>query len=818
METVTYHCGEVVVDPANRRFTRRNTEVALEPKVFAVIAQLLSRADDLMTRDELLDAVWGHRYVTPSTLNRAIALARKAFSENHEGAGYIQTVHGAGYRYIGPFERRGAATPEPRARFAPPPMARVPARLDRLIGREGEIAQIAVFFRDQRAVTLQGAGGMGKTRCALEYARRSTADYPDGVWFFDLAPMQRAQEWLDRLAVVLAISAQNEPQLIAKVTSLLAGRKALLLLDNCDRISTAIGALVVDLLRQTDHLQILATSQQPLNFVGERVMRIPPLNLPAAHLAPTPDGLRSIAASSAVELLLSRIQAVQPAFELTAGNSTQLVEICRRLDGMPLALELAATRFALLSPDQVLERLEHRFRFLVDDVAGRDRRHQTLLALIDWSYSLLSSDEQRLLCWLGVFVQGWSVTLIRPMSAAMKIDEGRLIDLLSGLVKKSLVVADASGAAPRYRLLESVRSFALEQLALPSEISAARDAQLACVLDLAQRSDVDMRSPRMRDCTAQLNLEHGNIEAALVWAQRNGDCESALEIAGSLLVYVRAHGNYATGCVWFDLALSTGEGSRSRWRARTLLARGMANLHMKAASADLSDWLSEAWELTQEAGDRWSHGVACGYRALELVNLGRAAEAAPFVATTQALAETLQDDWLRSLAGFAQGWVLIDRGEFPLAAAELEAVSRLGHDLYQRHFAETYLALALYALGELPRAAKRFRDSLLNAAPVGNVRGMAGSIEGCAYIAVELGQHAAGLRWLTVAEAIRTRTQISLFRFWIPYHDAAVAKIRSTLTPAEFSRIAALGAALRHEDAANEVLESLVAYSEAVDV
>src|SRR5215469_9591437 len=339
MSAPQYRCGAFLVDLGNRRFLHQGREVTLEPRVFAVIAQLLSRSDELVTRNELLDAVWGHRYVTPSTLSRIIALARRAFGDEVAEPRYIQTVHGAGYRYVGPISRADTEPLSVRARFEPPFAARLPARIEALIGREADLATLMELLEKNRAVTVLGAGGMGKTRCALEAARRAAPGYPDGVWFFDLSPVGHASEWLHMLSAALAMPAAAPETLIPRLCVLLQDREALIVLDNCERVAPDLGALVFQLLRGTNALRFLATSQRPLNLSGEQTLRLPPLRVPAAgtwtEMTPA-----KASAYAAVQLLLTRIRASRPEFGIDDGNAPVLSEIALRLDGMPLALEL----------------------------------------------------------------------------------------------------------------------------------------------------------------------------------------------------------------------------------------------------------------------------------------------------------------------------------------------------------------------------------------------------------------------------------------------------------------------------------------------
>src|SRR5215469_707174 len=570
MSAPQYHCGNFLVDLGNQRFLHQGREVALEPRVFAVIAQLLKRSNELVTRNELLDAVWGHRYVTPSTLNRLIALARRAFGDDISEPRYIQTVHGAGYRYIGPLTRADFATLNVRARFEPPFAARLPARIEALIGRESELAALIGLLEKNGAVTVVGAGGMGKTRCALEAARRAAPAYADGVWFFDLSPIGHAGEWLNMLGAALAMPAAVPDALIPQIGALLQDRAALIVLDNCERVAPDLGALVFRLLRATNALRFLATSQRPLNLTGEQTLRLPPLRAPAAETLAeiTPE---RACAYAAVQLLLMRIHATRPDFTIDEDNAAVLSEISLRLDGMPLALELAAARFALLSPQQVLERLVQRFRFLESNSAGRDHRHRNLSSLLEWSYGLLSAEEQRLLNWTAVFVQSWSAEAFVALSAALQHDPESAIDLLSGLVTHSLVSVLTDVSPPRYRLLESVREYALLQLQSRTEEEDARTAQLDAMAHVCVRSSEEMLAGRIPERIEQLMLDRGNITAALETAAHAGrDHPQALRILGSLLLYAKGHGDYMTMLGWCQLVLDLSSRSPTAARARAL--------------------------------------------------------------------------------------------------------------------------------------------------------------------------------------------------------------------------------------------------------
>lgn len=815
MSAPQYRCGDFLIDLGSRRFLQKGREVALEPRVFAVIVQLLKRSDELVTRNELLDAVWGHRYVTPSTLNRIIALARRAFGDDVSEPRYIQTVHGAGYRYVGPMSRAGAEPFNIRARFEPPFAARLPARIEALIGREAELTTLSGLLGNSRAVTVLGSGGMGKTRCALEAARRAAPSYPDGVWFFDLSPVEDASEWLSMFGAALAIPAAAPEALIPQLGVLLEDRRALIVLDNCERIAADLGTLVFQLLRATNELRFLATSQRPLNLTGEQTLRLPPLRTPQSETLAemTPE---QASAYAAVQLLLTRIRGTRPDFGIDDSNAAVLSEISMRLDGMPLALELAAARFALLSPQQVLERLVQRFRFLESDSAGRDHRHRNLSRLLEWSYGLLSAEEQRLLNWSAVFVQSWSAEAFIPLAAALGHEPESAIDLLSGLVSHSLVSVMTDVTPPRYRLLESVREYALLQLQKGSERDDARTAHLDAIAQVCARSGQEMLAGRVPERIEQLVFDRGNITAALETAAGvRPDHPQALVILGALLLYAKGHGDYMAMYRWGQLVLDRSSGSPTEARARALLTFGVTQVYLQPEKPWMARALAEAAKIAAAHGDWWTEAYALGYSALACANEGRPDEAEHYTARTRALAERHDDDLLRGVAGLAQGWVWMARGQSERALAELSGVRDLGCDPHQHHFIGTYIGLAQFALGRYPQAAHQWLMSLNLSTSVGNVRGMAGAMEGCGYLACRAGDYRSAVRLLAAARVIRERTQLPLFTFWRPHLDLAMRELHGRLSPTEFESTWLSGSALRHEDATNEALELLRAYSHA---
>jgi predicted ATPase/DNA-binding winged helix-turn-helix (wHTH) protein len=805
VDQVIYRSGDCEIDSANRKFTRCGKQYALEPKVFAVLMQFFARPGELLTRDGLLDSVWGHRYVTPSTLNRVIALARRALADDVDTPRFIQTVHGAGYRYIGTVDRAVSVAVDRRARFGPPASVRLPSRLQSLIGRERELGQIEAYLRDGRSVTVVGSGGMGKTQCALAFAHQQVGHYPDGVWFFDLAPVRAADDWLQALAFSLSIAPANRDELIEKVSQILTGRRLLLLLDNCDRLSAGVGRIVIELLRGSGHLKVLATSQQQLNFVGERILRIPPLRLPAiTHPADTHE-LGEVASADAVSLLLQRIKDTNADFDMTTANAPAIVGICERLDGMPLAIEFAAARFLLLSPEQVLDRLDQRFQFLMDAAAGRDHRHRNLVVLLEWSFALLSSDEQRLLCWLGVFVQGWSVGAVIDLAPAFGSSAESTVDLLLGLVQKSLVSVDQTATPPRYRLLQTVREFALEQLARMADEKRARDAHLAYVVRLAEAAHHAMLGGRMLEWIGVLAPEHGNIEAASEYAVgAAGDPEAALNIAGSLTLYCKAHGAGMLAQRLCERALSAAPSKRTRERGTALMCWGVNDAVGPKKQA--GTWLREAIGIAAELGDDWTAAYSSGFLALWLCHAGTPHEAEQPLTLVERAAQNRGDDLLRSMAELARAWRHLALEQTEQALQALWPIRTLSGDFHQHHFVDMYIGLALFRLHDYPAAARQWNEALRNALGVGHSRGMAGSVEGCAYIAATLGHADVACRFLSGAEKIRQRANSPLFSFWFRHNEAAHAGLRASMGLQHYESALKAGARMRDEDLINEAM------------
>ena len=439
-----------------------------------------------------------------------------------------------------------ASGPSPSVR--PPAL---PVELTTFIGREAELRTLEGLLDAGRLLTLTGAGGSGKTRLAVELAARAGDRYPDGVAWVELAALSDPALLPRHVAAALGIPEDGGRTGTEALAEYLQRRTLLLLLDNCEHLADACAALADALLRASPGLTLLATSREALGVAGERAWLVPPLSVPDVAGAADPERL---AESEAVRLFVARAQDVLPSFRLTPANGPAVAAICRRLDGVPLAIELAAARVRVLPPEQISQRLDNVFGLLTSSSRLALPRHRTLRATIDWSYQLLEPPARTLLQRLSVFSGGCGIDAVEAVGAGDGIDAGEVLDLLAGLVDRSLVTMREHEGDARYSLLEIVRQYAGEALAADAAAeTAARHRHAAWYMAAAESVLDDLERTSSPDALARMLLEHDNARAALHWSllERN-DLDLAVRIAAA---YWRCwfHANHWTeGARWCE--------------------------------------------------------------------------------------------------------------------------------------------------------------------------------------------------------------------------------------------------------------------------
>ncbi len=464
----------------------------------------------------------------------------------------------------------------------------LPVQLTSFVGREAELTQVRQLLADNRLVSLTGAGGVGKTWLAVQIAAHMAGEFGDGVRYVDLAPI--THPGVVPVAVARALGLPDQPGRSTMDTLLrfLRDRQLLIVLDNCEHLLDACAELIVALLGAAPGLTLLATSREPIGLTSEATWRVPSLSL----------------ADEAVELFADRARLAQTGFTVTDDNAAVAAEICRRLDGVPLAIELAAARVRALSLAEILDGLHDRFRLLTGGARTAVRRQQTLRASVDWSHALLSEPERVVFCRLAVFLGGFDLDAAQAVAGGGDMQRFQVLDLLTLLVDKSLVVAENTGGRTRYRMLETVRQYALEKLGESGEGDAVRTrhrdhyTSMAALLDAPAGRDYEQR-------IEQAETEIDNLRAAFGWSRENSDNELALALASSLQPLWAGRGRLREGLAWFDAALADLDahhpGVAPAVRARALADQAL--LAYVAIAADSRDQAQQALAIAREVDD-----------------------------------------------------------------------------------------------------------------------------------------------------------------------------------------------------------------------
>lgn len=512
-----------------------------------------------------------------------------------------------------------------RADIVTAPPSNLPVEATSFVGREREVSAARRTLASRRLLTLTGPGGIGKTRLALRIASESAREYADGVWFVELASVADPALVPASVATAIGVRTSSGDSLSDALIGWMKSRRALVVLDNCEHLIEACAELVTALLRSAPEIRILATSREPLAVEGESVRPVPPLLVPVSGAV---SSIADLFSNESVRLFAERARLVKPGFDVGERNAAVVATLCRRLDGIPLAIELAAARARVLSVEQILDRMEDRFRLLTGGSRTTLPRHQTLRATIDWSYEMLTDDERTLLVRLSVFAGGCSLDAAEAACTGGGIDELTLLDLLTRLVDRSLVVFADSETNPRYGMLETIREYARERLDETGDESVRLAMHAAWCLELVTRLRAEFRGPRQHEVYDQLEIEHDNLRAALDWTIRTArDADTAMRIAGGLAMFWNTRGHTTEGRDWTEAALSldgvaTDEARDDALYGLSLLAHSTGD-YRRARSA-----IESCVELRRKLGEPSAIARALNYRAVVLTSMSEYAEAA----------------------------------------------------------------------------------------------------------------------------------------------------------------------------------------------
>jgi predicted ATPase len=721
----------------------------------------------------------------------------------------------------------------------------LPAQLTSFVGREKEMEEIKQLLGKTRLLTLTGIGGTGKTRLALQLGMELLAEYGDGVWLVELAGLSDPNYVPQTTATVLGVREEPTRPLLATLLDQLHPKQLLLLLDNCEHLLDACAQLADALLKACPRVQIIATSREPLGMLGELAWRVPSMGVPDPVRLPP---LERITVYEAVRLFTDRAQAVRPGFAVATENASAVAQICWQLDGIPLAIELAAARVRELTLPQIAEHLDERFELLTRGNRAALPRQQTLQAAIDWSYNLLSEAERVLFTRLSVFAGGWTLEAAEAVCAGDGIEPGAVLDLLTHLVDKSLVIAEVQGKAQRYGMLDTVRQYSRERLAETDRTDAARDQHLKFFLSLAEEAAPKLKGGEQKAWLDRLETDLENIRAALAWGLET-EPVLALKLAGILGGFWARHGHFSEGRRWLEGALSAAAEAPLDVRASAL--GQAANLARRQADLLHADELAqECLRLNREPGSE--HGAAYALTLLGDIAMsqGDHERAGALWEETLALCRTLEDkrgiastlnnlgvvegargDFVRARALFEESLAI--RREFNDNSAvaqtlnNLSEVCRNKHDYARaRQFGEEGLAVARplgdkemigYLLNNLAETVLEQNDpdharslqaeGLAIAKEVGDKELIAMSLEAFAKVASATGQPAQAAKLFGAAEAMREGTNVPIQTASRKDYDGNVAAVRSALGEDAFAAAWATGRAMTLDQAITYALE-----------
>ncbi len=638
-----------------------------------------------------------------------------------------------------------------RATNPPPPRHNLPQAVTSFVGREKELREIGLRLEQHRLLTLTGAGGCGKTRLALELAALRVEAYPDGVWLVELGALADPAYVVEAVAEALGVREEGGQPLLRVLLDHLRTRSLLLVLDNCEHLLDACARLVDEILRRSSGVRVFATSREGLGVSGEATSRVPSLSLPEADASLTPTEL---AASEAARLFVARAEQADAGFRLTPENGATVASLCRRLDGIPLALELAAARLRSLSLEELQARLDQRFRLLTGGSRTALPRQQTLRSLIDWSYDLLNAEERALLSRLAVFAGGWALAAAEEVCAG---PEEEVLDHLTSLVDKSLVLAEAQGRETRYRMLETIRQYATERLQDRGEAAQIRSHHRDHYLALAETAARTMLGPAQRYWQERLRREHENLRAALEWSLADPDSgDAALRLAGALDYFWLMGSHLREGRDWTARALAAPTPTTPLVRAQALEG-AMYFAFFQGDLAEAGGLAAASLAAAREAGDRWQISAGLFQVGLVAVHGGSTEVAAACADEGMALARAADDPWLIGRHLVVLGLAAWMRGDFARARRLLEETLEVSRTLQDEWHIGVTLANVAYVVrldGDPPRARELHREGLRLCRDLGDRRGITWHLVGLAALEADAGNAEGAAHLLGAAEAL----------------------------------------------------------------
>jgi predicted ATPase len=590
------------------------------------------------------------------------------------------------------------------------PLDNLPRQLTSFVGRGDDVTAVKQTLSSARLLTLTGTGGIGKTRLALQAANELVKTFRDGVWLVELAPIAAPELVPKAVSIALGVPERSSQEVAETLAGYLGNRQVLLVLDNCEHVVEAVARLAEVLLRACPELRILVTSRELLGIDGEQVHRVRSLSVPDAAIQTEAESAREY---EAVALFRDRATTAVDSFKLTDKSTPLVVQVCQRLDGIPLAIELAAARLKVLSLDQIVHRLDDRFRLLTGGSRTALPRQKTLRATIDWSYGLLTEPERVLLRRLSVFAGSASLDAVEASCSGEPVNAGDVLDLLTELISKSMVVVGDSGTEARYQLLETIRQYGHDQLGEAGETDDVRRQHRDWFLSLTERAEAELQGPDQLNWSELLELELENLRAAFEWSMQVGDAESSLRLATALGRFWLVRGHLTQGEDWLKRALVTGAGPPSL-RAKALVHA--ARLATYLGDDERAERLgNKGLELFRDAADDRGVGFALRTLGLVAVRQDEFEKARALHEEGLVVVRDLDDKAGIALSLYSLGQVMTYIGDHATAETQLEQALVMFRELGDSRFvALTLRALATEALfqGRYAAAAHLLNESM----------------------------------------------------------------------------------------------------------
>jgi non-specific serine/threonine protein kinase len=685
-------------------------------------------------------------------------------------------------------------------------LSNLPVELTSFVGREAEVREVAGLLNDARLLTLTGVGGVGKTRIALQVAAAAMDQYRDGVWLVEFSALSDPELIAKKVAIAMGVQEQANRPIAATLLEVASQKETLLVLDNCEHLIEGVAVLTDELLRSCPGVRLLATSREPLGVSGETVWTLPPMSVPAVDI--DPDHLGTIESMS---LFIDRARLADREFSLSGDNAAACAEICRRLDGVPLAIELAAARVSALSPHQIAERLDDRFALLTKGTRTALPRQQTLRATIDWSYELLTPEEQRLFRCLSVFRGGFMLDAVQALWSDGDKRDRDALELLTHLVDKSLVVITSRTETRRFGLLETIRHYAWERLESAGETDTTLARHRQWFTSWAKEQGRLVSTFDQLAALEALEADYDNLRAILERSMASGDVEPALRIAANISHFWWVHSHFGEAGAWFKRLLAVGERASPYVRAKLLLGAGRFSTRFDYEQA--KERLTEARRIAQEINAPRIEGWALAY--LMTNELGRVNMDAARAYGEQSLRIFQNAGDLLGI-GTVTYWQTLgdsfDRWRNNELTAELaeDFLSKLepmvagarqfGERNLLGHLLDLLAFIALHA-GRIDEACAHVSEAVRAFETLGNQAVLARTLDHVAWLGTRANQPAAAVRLLGATTSLRQQVGVSARLVEQFFLDEALDTARKNLTPDRFKDAWAEGTRMTREQA-----------------